>query len=75
MIMRAFYETRHIIFMDAILRHSAYVLHKIRTILTFGRLTDEQTALLMGIPIKECRFIAGKLREDRLLAMYVKAIL
>ncbi|EPY50327.1 transcription factor TFIIE alpha subunit [Schizosaccharomyces cryophilus OY26] len=59
MIMRAFYETRHIIFMDAILRHSA--------------LTDEQSAILMGIPIKECRFLAGKLREDRLLAIQSRA--
>ncbi|WBW73636.1 transcription factor TFIIE alpha subunit, TFIIEA, Tfa1 [Schizosaccharomyces osmophilus] len=59
MIMRAFYETRHIIFMDAVLRHSA--------------LTDEQAAILMGIPIKECRFLAGKLREDRLLAIQSRA--
>ncbi|EEB05121.1 transcription factor TFIIE alpha subunit [Schizosaccharomyces japonicus yFS275] len=56
MIMRAFYETRHIIFVDAVLKHSC--------------LTDEQMAMLMGIPVKECRNIAGKLREDRLLAIH-----
>jgi transcription initiation factor TFIIE subunit alpha len=54
---RAFYETRHILVVDALFLHS--VLHA------------EDLAFLMGMQQKDLRKLCAKLREDRLIGVYV----
>ncbi|KAL1955097.1 hypothetical protein VTO42DRAFT_9031 [Malbranchea cinnamomea] len=53
---RAFYETRHILVIDALFIHS--VLHA------------EDLAHLLGMQQKDLRKLCGRLREDRLLAVH-----
>jgi transcription initiation factor TFIIE subunit alpha len=53
---RAFYETRHILVIDALFIHS--VLHA------------EDLAFLLGMQQKDLRKLCAKLREDRLIAVY-----
>ncbi|KAI1951254.1 hypothetical protein LOZ57_001809 [Ophidiomyces ophidiicola] len=53
---RAFYETRHILVIDALFIHS--VLHA------------EDLALLLGMQQKDLRRLCGRLREDRLIAVH-----
>ncbi|WEW57861.1 hypothetical protein PRK78_003328 [Emydomyces testavorans] len=53
---RAFYETRHILVVDALFIHS--VLHA------------EDLALLLGMQQKDLRKLCGRLREDRLIAVH-----
>ncbi|KMU75594.1 transcription initiation factor IIE subunit alpha [Coccidioides immitis RMSCC 3703] len=53
---RAFYETRHILVIDALFIHS--VLHA------------EDLALLLGMQQKDLRKLCGRLREDRLIAVH-----
>ncbi|KAJ5232996.1 hypothetical protein N7468_005952 [Penicillium chermesinum] len=54
-VVRAFYETRHILIVDALFLHS--VLHA------------EDLAFLMGMQQKDLRKLCARLREDRLLAV------
>ncbi|KAJ5295295.1 hypothetical protein PENANT_c001G04764 [Penicillium antarcticum] len=56
---RAFYETRHILVVDALFLHS--VLHA------------EDLAFLMGMQQKDLRKLCAKLREDRLIAVSTRA--
>ncbi|KAL4864452.1 hypothetical protein BDV12DRAFT_176115 [Aspergillus spectabilis] len=56
---RAFYETRHILVIDALFIHS--VLHA------------EDLAFLLGMQQKDLRKLCGKLREDRLIAVNTRA--
>ncbi|EEH17159.2 hypothetical protein PABG_07246 [Paracoccidioides brasiliensis Pb03] len=55
-VVRAFYETRHILVIDALFMHS--VLHA------------EDLAHLLGIQQKDLRKLCARLREDRLLAVH-----
>ncbi|RJE26269.1 transcription initiation factor [Aspergillus sclerotialis] len=54
-VVRAFYETRHILIVDALFIHS--VLHA------------EDLAFLLGMQQKDLRKLCAKLREDRLIAV------
>ncbi|OQE19779.1 hypothetical protein PENFLA_c018G04886 [Penicillium flavigenum] len=56
---RAFYETRHILVVDALFLHS--VLHA------------EDLAFLMGMQQKDLRKLCAKLREDRLIGVSTRA--
>ncbi|KAM5454282.1 hypothetical protein MaudCBS49596_002298 [Microsporum audouinii] len=53
---RAFYETRHILVIDALFIHSV--------------LNAEDLALLLGMQQKDVRKLCGRLREDRLISVY-----
>ncbi|MCJ1471177.1 hypothetical protein MMC07_009825 [Pseudocyphellaria aurata] len=53
---RAFYDTKHILVVDALMVHSA--------------LPNEDLALLLGMQQKDLRKLCGKLKEDRLLAVH-----
>ncbi|KAH0538147.1 hypothetical protein FGG08_005255 [Glutinoglossum americanum] len=53
---RAFYETKHILVVDALMIHSA--------------LRDDDLAHLLGMQTKELHKLCGKLKEDRLLAVH-----
>ncbi|KAL9612765.1 MAG: hypothetical protein Q9167_002650 [Letrouitia subvulpina] len=53
---RAFYETRHVLVIDALMIHSA--------------LPNEDLAILLGMQQKDLRKLCAKLREDRLLAVH-----
>ncbi|MCJ1448263.1 MAG: hypothetical protein MMC23_008778 [Stictis urceolatum] len=55
-VVRAFYETRHALVIDALMVHSA--------------LPNEDLALLLGMQQKDLRKLCGRLREDRLLAVH-----
>jgi transcription initiation factor TFIIE subunit alpha len=55
-VVRAFYETRQILIVDALFIHS--VLHA------------EDLAFLLGMQQKDLRKLCAKLREDRLIAVY-----
>ncbi|KAK1978120.1 TFIIE alpha subunit [Colletotrichum cereale] len=57
-VMRAFYETRHILIIDALIIHSA--------------LRDDDLAYLMATNTKDLHKACGKLREDRFLAVYTR---
>ncbi|KAJ5988480.1 hypothetical protein N7481_003690 [Penicillium waksmanii] len=58
-VVRAFYETRHILVVDALFLHS--VLHA------------EDLAFLMGMQQKDLRKLCARLREDRLIAVSTRA--
>jgi len=53
--MRTFYETRHIVLIDAVVIHSA--------------VRDDDLAYMMGINVKELHKLCGRLKEDRFLAV------
>ena len=53
---RAFYDTRHILVLDALMIHNA--------------LRDDELAKLLGLVTKEVHKLCGKLKEDRMLAVY-----
>ncbi|KAI9675399.1 MAG: hypothetical protein M1817_001303 [Caeruleum heppii] len=53
---RAFYETKHVLAVDALMVHSA--------------LRDDDLALLLGMQTKELRKLCAKLEEHRLLAVH-----
>ncbi|MCJ1245997.1 hypothetical protein MMC30_003201 [Trapelia coarctata] len=55
-VVRAFYETKHVLVIDALMVHSA--------------LPNEDLALLLGMQQKDLRKLCGKLKEDRLLAVH-----
>jgi len=58
-VMRSFYETKHILVIEALIIHSA--------------LRDDDMALLMGMNTKELHKLCGKLREDRFLAVHTRS--
>ncbi|KAL9131098.1 MAG: hypothetical protein Q9217_000860 [Psora testacea] len=53
---RAFYDTKHVLVVDALMIHSA--------------LPNEDLAFVLGMQQKDLRKLCGKLREDRLLAVH-----
>ncbi|KAI9679595.1 MAG: hypothetical protein M1829_001557 [Trizodia sp. TS-e1964] len=55
-IVRVFYETKHILVIDALMIHSV--------------LRDDEMAYLLGMQTKELHKLCGKLKEDRLLAVH-----
>ncbi|BFZ54254.1 hypothetical protein PYCC9005_001287 [Savitreella phatthalungensis] len=57
-ICRGFYEPKHAIVVDIILKHSI--------------MRDDHIALLMGLQNQEVRKLCGRLREDRILTMHNK---
>jgi transcription initiation factor TFIIE subunit alpha len=57
-VMRAFYETRHILVIDALIIHSA--------------LRDDDLAYLMSMNTKDLHKLCGKLREDRFLQVHTR---
>ncbi|KAG6018546.1 hypothetical protein E4U40_000185 [Claviceps sp. LM458 group G5] len=58
-VMRAFYQTRDILVMDALILHQA--------------LRDDDLAYLMAINTKDLHKICGKLREDRFLTVHTRS--
>ncbi|QPH17162.1 hypothetical protein C2857_001958 [Epichloe festucae Fl1] len=58
-VMRAFYQTRDILVMDALILHEA--------------LRDDDLAYLMAINTKDLHKICGKLREDRFLTVHTRS--
>ncbi|KHJ35344.1 putative tfiie alpha subunit [Erysiphe necator] len=57
--MRSFYDTKHILVVDALIIHSA--------------LRDDDLAYLMGMNLKELHKLCGRLNEDRFLAVHTRA--
>lgn len=57
--MRSFYDTKHILVIDALIIHSA--------------LRDDDLAYLMGMNLKELHKLCGRLNEDRFLAVHTRA--
>ncbi|KAF4638053.1 hypothetical protein G7Y89_g4 [Cudoniella acicularis] len=55
---RSFYETKHILVVDALIIHSA--------------LRDDDMAYLMGMNTKELHKLCGRLKEDRFLAVHTR---
>ncbi|KAL2051825.1 hypothetical protein ABVK25_007981 [Lepraria finkii] len=55
-VVRAFYETKHALVIDALMVHSALV--------------NEDLAHLLGMQQKDLRKLCGKLKEDRLLTVH-----
>ena len=53
--MRAFYDTKHILVVEALVRHSA--------------LRDDDLAYLMAMNTKELHKLCGRLKEDRFIAV------
>lgn len=71
-VMRAFYETRFILIIDALIIHSACVCRSCftaRHLLTCDSLRDDDLAYLMATNTKDLHKACGKLREDRFLAV------
>ncbi|RAH70442.1 putative transcription factor TFIIE complex alpha subunit [Aspergillus aculeatinus CBS 121060] len=60
-VVRAFYETRHILVVDALFIHSVISLHA------------EDLAFLLGMQQKDLRKLCAKLREDRLISVSTRA--
>ncbi|KAK9368712.1 TFIIE alpha subunit-domain-containing protein [Lipomyces kononenkoae] len=56
---RSFYETRHIIILDAILRHNV--------------VSDDDLPQMVGIQKKELHKLCSKLRDDRLLKVHTRS--
>ncbi|KAK9476725.1 TFIIE alpha subunit-domain-containing protein, partial [Lipomyces japonicus] len=56
---RSFYETRHIIILDAILRHVV--------------ISDDEMPSVVGIQKKELHKLCARLREDRLLKVHTRS--
>ncbi|TAQ87715.1 hypothetical protein B7494_g3954 [Chlorociboria aeruginascens] len=56
---RSFYDTKHILIVDALIIHSA--------------LRDDDMAYLMGMNTKELHKLCGRLKEDRFLAVHTRA--
>ncbi|KAK9451385.1 TFIIE alpha subunit-domain-containing protein [Limtongia smithiae] len=56
---RSFYETRHIIILDAIIRHVV--------------ISDDELPQMVGIQKKELHKLCAKLREDRLIKIHARA--
>ncbi|RKF59543.1 Transcription initiation factor IIE subunit alpha [Erysiphe neolycopersici] len=57
--MRSFYDTKHILVVDALIIHSA--------------LRDDDLAYLMGMNLKELHKLCGRLNEDRFIAVHTRA--
>ena len=55
-VVRAFYETKHVLVIDALMVHSV--------------LPTDDLAYILGMQPKDLRKLCGKLKEDRLLAVY-----
>ncbi|TVY52565.1 Transcription initiation factor IIE subunit alpha [Lachnellula cervina] len=55
---RSFYDTKHILVIDALIIHSA--------------LRDDDMAYLMGMNTKELHKLCGRLKEDRFLAVHTR---
>ena len=53
---RGFYETKHVLVVEALMVHSAVV--------------NEDLARLLGMQQKDLRKLCGKLKEDRMIAVY-----
>lgn len=70
MILRAFYETRHVVAVDAVLKHRTLVSPMVGHTTDDDRVRDDELAMMMGMSVKDLQKLAGKLREDRILTMY-----
>lgn len=73
-VMRSFYDTKHILVIDALIIHSVYVScldMNPKANVDLNSLRDDDMAFLMGMNTKELHKLCGKLREDRFLAVYV----
>ncbi|EFY87463.1 transcription factor spTFIIE alpha subunit [Metarhizium acridum CQMa 102] len=66
-VLRAFYPTRDILVMDALILHEAYDIY------TRTFLRDDDLAYLMAINTKDLHKICGKLREDRFLTVHTRS--
>ncbi|KAL7275149.1 hypothetical protein RUND412_001911 [Rhizina undulata] len=55
---RAFYETKHILVLDALMIHNA--------------VRDDELAKLLGFQTKDLHKLCGKLKEDRMLAVHTR---
>jgi transcription initiation factor TFIIE subunit alpha len=76
-VMRAFYDTRSILIIEALMMHSAYGTHMLEQWITQSdadrlySLRDDDLAYLMGMNTKDIHKLCAKLKEDRFLVMYV----
>lgn len=73
---RSFYDTKHILVVDALVIHSVYVsVLKCsgRDVDRINSLRDDDMAYLMSMNTKELHKLCGRLREDRFLAVYVSS--
>lgn len=74
-VVRAFYETRHVLIVDALFIHSVYASldrYSVKTWLLIHlsyRLHAEDLAFLLGMQQKDLRKLCAKLREDRLISV------
>ena len=69
-VVRAFYDKRQVLIIDALLVHSAYekIPSRYRYLLSISlRLPNDELAILMGMQGKELRKACGKLREDKMM--------
>lgn len=58
-IVRGFYTTKHIVIVDAIIKHKV--------------LNQEELSILLGLKPKEIRILCAKLHHDRLLSVHTKS--
>ena len=75
---RAFYDTPFVLVIDALMVHSAFVRTHQPCVTEAewpDRLPNEDLAYLLQMPSKELRKLCGKLKEDRLLSVYVGLLL
>lgn len=78
-VMRAFYSTRDILVVDALILHEAYGVQfceahcKEKLAETCYSLRDDDLAYLMSGNTKDIHKICGKLREDRFITVSVSA--
>ncbi|KAG8531483.1 uncharacterized protein KY384_003112 [Bacidia gigantensis] len=73
---RAFYDTKHVLVIDALMIHSASAAPRIccatKITKTKARLPVDDLAYLLNMQSKDLRKLCGKLREDRLLAVQAR---
>lgn len=77
-VMRAFYPTREILVMDALILHETQVFGPNSLEQTPNGVTslrDDDLAYLMAMNTKDLHKVCGRLREDRLLTVFVPGIL
>jgi transcription initiation factor TFIIE subunit alpha len=68
---RAFYDTRHILVLDALMIHNAYLSLPPLVVgcTDWNRVRDDELARLLGLVTKDVHKLCGKLKEDRMLSV------
>ena len=77
---RAFYDVKHVLVVDALMIHNAYVFFSPYQRFTrtqsnsrslSSSLRDDDLGYLLGLQTKDLHKLCGKLKEDRMLHVYV----